>query len=77
MLTGVGGWSGAVVSGGLDTDIPYGALGFVNAVTDLPDHTAEGGTLLVFELPDAVSQKMSARSTGADKSASNAAEPQQ
>jgi lanthanide-dependent methanol dehydrogenase len=52
VLTGVGGWSGAVVSGGLDTTIPYGALGFVNAMTDLGDYTAEGGTLMVFALPD-------------------------
>jgi PQQ-dependent dehydrogenase (methanol/ethanol family) len=57
VLTGVGGWSGAVVSGGLDTTIPYGALGFVNAVKDLPDYTAEGGTLMVFELPDSVAQQ--------------------
>jgi alcohol dehydrogenase (cytochrome c) len=52
VLTGVGGWSGAVVAGGLDTRIPYGALGFVGAMEDLPDYTAPGGTLMVFALPD-------------------------
>jgi hypothetical protein len=31
---------------------PYIALGFANAMTDLPDHTAPGGTLYVFALPD-------------------------
>jgi len=49
---GVGGWAGAVVSGKLDTSIPFGALGFVNAMKDLPDVTGPGGTLYVFALPD-------------------------
>jgi len=53
VLSGVGGWSGAVVAGGLDKKVPYGALGFVNAVKDLPDDTAAGGMLYVFALPDA------------------------
>ena len=52
VLAGVGGWSGAVVSGQLDTKIPYGALGFVGAMEDLPKVTGEGGTLYVFALPD-------------------------
>ena len=52
VLSGVGGWSGAVVSGGLDTDVPFGALGFVNAMKDLPEHTTPGGTLYVFALPE-------------------------
>ena len=51
ILAGVGGWAGAVVSGGLDTEIPFGALGFVGAMQDLPEHTAAGGTLYVFALP--------------------------
>ena len=53
MLSGVGGWSGAVVAGGLDTKVPYGALGFVNAMKDLPKDTATGGMLYVFAIPDA------------------------
>lgn len=51
VLSGVGGWSGAVVSGGLNTQDGTGALGFVNAMTDLPQHTTRGGMLYVFTLP--------------------------
>src|SRR5689334_21690691 len=51
ILAGVGGWSGAVVAGGLDTRDPTGALGFVGAMTDLPDHSTKGGMLYVFALP--------------------------
>lgn len=51
ILAGVGGWAGAVVAGGLDTRDPTGALGFVNAMSDLPDHTTLGGKLYVFSLP--------------------------
>ena len=53
VLAGVGGWAGAVVVGGLDTKVPYGAAGFVNATKDLPDETRAGGVLYVFALPDA------------------------
>lgn len=52
ILAGVGGWSGAIVSGGLDPDVPFGALGFVGAMQDLPEYTAPGGTLYVFALPE-------------------------
>jgi len=52
VMDGVGGWSGAVVAGQLDPKIPYGALGFVGAMQDLPKVTGEGGTLYVFALPD-------------------------
>jgi PQQ-dependent dehydrogenase (methanol/ethanol family) len=52
VLAGVGGWSGAVVSGELDPKVPYGALGFVGAMQDLPKVTGEGGTLYVFALPE-------------------------
>ena len=51
VLSGVGGWSGAVVAGQLDTRDPTGALGFVNATTDLPSKTTRGGMLYVFALP--------------------------
>ncbi|HUP08816.1 MAG TPA: methanol/ethanol family PQQ-dependent dehydrogenase [Caldimonas sp.] len=51
VLSGVGGWAGAVVSGGLDTRDASAALGFVNAMKDLPQHTKKGGTLYVFALP--------------------------
>jgi lanthanide-dependent methanol dehydrogenase len=51
ILSGVGGWAGAIVAGGLDPRDPTGALGFVNAMTDLPQYTTTGGTLYVFSLP--------------------------
>jgi len=51
VLAGVGGWAGAIVAGGLDPRDGTAALGFVNAMTDLPAHTTKGGMLYVFALP--------------------------
>ena len=51
VLSGVGGWSGAIVAGGLDPQDGTAALGFVNAMKDLPDKTTPGGMLYVFSLP--------------------------
>jgi PQQ-dependent dehydrogenase (methanol/ethanol family) len=51
ILDGVGGWAGAVVSGDLDVRDASAALGFANAMKDLPRHTQKGGTLYVFSLP--------------------------
>jgi len=51
VLAGVGGWAGAVVSGDLDTRDGSAALGFVNAMKDLPHVTTTGGMLYVFRLP--------------------------
>jgi alcohol dehydrogenase (cytochrome c) len=51
VFSGVGGWAGAIVAGGLDSRDPTAALGFVNAMADLPQHTTKGGTLHVFALP--------------------------
>jgi PQQ-dependent dehydrogenase (methanol/ethanol family) len=51
ILSGVGGWSGAIVSGMLDPRDGTAALGFVNAMTDLPGKTTKGGMLYVFALP--------------------------
>jgi alcohol dehydrogenase (cytochrome c) len=51
VLSGVGGWSGAVVAGGLNPVDGSGALGFVNAMGDLGKHTTKGGMLYVFALP--------------------------
>jgi glucose dehydrogenase len=51
VLAGVGGWAGAVVAGSLDVRDPTAALGFVNAMTDLPQATTKGGTLYIFGLP--------------------------
>jgi PQQ-dependent dehydrogenase (methanol/ethanol family) len=51
VLTGVGGWSGAVVSGPVDPRDGSAALGMINAMSDLPQYTTAGGTLYVFSLP--------------------------
>jgi PQQ-dependent dehydrogenase (methanol/ethanol family) len=51
VLSGVGGWAGAIVAGDLDPRDPTGALGFVNAMKDLPQKTGKGGMLYVFALP--------------------------
>ncbi len=51
VLSGVGGWSGAIVSGSLDPRDGSAALGFVNTMTDLLARTTPGGTLYVFSLP--------------------------
>ncbi len=51
IFSGVGGWSGAIVSGALDGGDPTAAAGFVNAVRDLPSRTDAGGRLYVFALP--------------------------
>jgi PQQ-dependent dehydrogenase (methanol/ethanol family) len=51
VLSGVGGWSGAVVAGGLNPVDGTAALGFANAMADLGKHTTKGGMLYVFALP--------------------------
>jgi PQQ-dependent dehydrogenase (methanol/ethanol family) len=51
ILSGVGGWAGAIVSGNLDPRDPTAALGMVGAVPDLKNKTVAGGTLHVFALP--------------------------
>jgi lanthanide-dependent methanol dehydrogenase len=51
VLSGVGGWSGAIVAGDLDSRDATAALGFVNAVPDLPQASTKGGMLYIFGLP--------------------------
>jgi lanthanide-dependent methanol dehydrogenase len=51
ILSGVGGWSGAIVAGQLDPRDGTAALGFVNAMSDLPKATTKGGMLYTFALP--------------------------
>lgn len=51
VLSGVGGWAGAVVSGPVDPRDGSAALGMVAAMSDLPKYTTAGGTLYVFTLP--------------------------
>jgi lanthanide-dependent methanol dehydrogenase len=51
ILSGVGGWAGAIVVGDLDPRDSGAAKGFVHGMKDLPAATAKGGTLYVFALP--------------------------
>jgi PQQ-dependent dehydrogenase (methanol/ethanol family) len=51
VLSGIGGWAGAIVAGDLDPRDGTAALGFVNAMKDLPQATTKGGALYVFSLP--------------------------
>jgi PQQ-dependent dehydrogenase (methanol/ethanol family) len=52
IFSGVGGWSGAIVSAGLDPRDQTAGNGWANAMRDLPEHTKKGaGTLYVFSLP--------------------------
>ncbi|MBV8516110.1 MAG: methanol/ethanol family PQQ-dependent dehydrogenase [Acidobacteria bacterium] len=51
IAAGVGGWAGAIVAGGLDPRDATAALGFVNAMKDLPGATNKGGVIYTFALP--------------------------
>jgi glucose dehydrogenase len=51
VLSGVGGWAGAVVSKDLDVRDRTAAKGFASAMADLPQYTGKGGSLYVFALP--------------------------
>jgi PQQ-dependent dehydrogenase (methanol/ethanol family) len=51
VVAGVGGWAGGIVDAKLDPRDPTAALGFANAVKDLPGKTTAGGMLYVFALP--------------------------
>jgi PQQ-dependent dehydrogenase (methanol/ethanol family) len=51
VLSGVGGWAGAIVVANLDPRDETAGGGFVNAVKDLKQRTSPGGTLYVFALP--------------------------
>ncbi|MBA2683639.1 MAG: methanol/ethanol family PQQ-dependent dehydrogenase [Gemmatimonadaceae bacterium] len=50
ILTGVGGWMGAIVSANLSPDDPTAALGATGASPDLKKYVAPGGMLFVFGL---------------------------
>ena len=50
ILSGVGGWAGAAALGLMPEVDPFIALGFANAVKDLPQYTPQGGMLYVFAL---------------------------
>ena len=51
ILTGVGGWPGAVANAQIDPRVRNAALGFVGATQDLPTYTQGGGELVVFSVP--------------------------
>ena len=51
ILSGIGGWPGAIVAGDLDTRDGNAAAGWGNALSDLKSVTTPGGTLYVFALP--------------------------
>ncbi|BDU16426.1 methanol/ethanol family PQQ-dependent dehydrogenase [Lysobacter auxotrophicus] len=51
VLSGIGGWPGAVVVNNLDTRDATAAAGWGSALPDLKDRTTAGGTLYVFSLP--------------------------
>ena len=51
MLSGVGGWAGAIANAEIDPRVRNGALGYTGAVGDLPAVTSGGSTLMVFALP--------------------------
>jgi PQQ-dependent dehydrogenase (methanol/ethanol family) len=48
ILSGVGGWAGAVAAAEIDPRVRNGALGFTGATQDLPEYTVAGNSLLVF-----------------------------
>jgi lanthanide-dependent methanol dehydrogenase len=51
VLSGIGGWPGAIVVNDLDTRDATAALGWGSAMADLKDVTARGGMLYIFGLP--------------------------
>jgi alcohol dehydrogenase (cytochrome c) len=51
IMSGVGGWAGALVSGGLDARDSSAALGMVSATKGLNEATQKGSKLYVFALP--------------------------
>ena len=51
ILAGVGGWSGAMVSLGLDSRDAMAGTGWGGLMADLPQVTKKGGMLYVFSLP--------------------------
>ena len=51
ILSGVGGWAGAMVSGDLDPRDETAGTGWGRAIGDLKQVTTKGGTLYVFSLP--------------------------
>lgn len=53
ILSGIGGWAGALANSEIDPRVRAGALGFNGATQDVPQYTSGGSALLVFSLPRA------------------------
>jgi alcohol dehydrogenase (cytochrome c) len=53
ILSGIGGWAGALANAEIDPRVRAGALGFNGATQDLPAYTSGGSSLIVFSLPHA------------------------
>ncbi len=51
ILSGIGGWAGAIGNAEIDPRVRAGALGFNGATQDVPQYTSGGSSLLVFSLP--------------------------
>ena len=51
IISGIGGWVGAMVSSELDPRDPTAAKGFGNMAAELKKQGSEGGMLYVFALP--------------------------
>jgi glucose dehydrogenase len=51
VLSGIGGWAGAIVSSKLDPRDPTAAKGFGNMTAELKKQASIGGMLYVFALP--------------------------
>ncbi len=79
ILSGVGGWPGAIANAELDPRVRNGALGFSGAMQDLPAHTVAGNSLLVFSLgkPGASSAALQNQQPQTPPPASNEAPAQQ
>lgn len=67
ILSGVGGWPGAVADAELDPRVRNGALGFTGAMQDLPAYTTGGSTLLVFALPQQAGARSASSGAAAPK----------
>jgi PQQ-dependent dehydrogenase (methanol/ethanol family) len=57
ILSGIGGWAGAIGNAEIDPRVRAGALGFNGATQDVPQYTSGGSSLLVFSLPRAPDNK--------------------
>ena len=64
ILSGVGGWSGAIAAAEIDPRVRNGALGFTGATQDLPAYTLGGSELLVFAIPDSRTEARNTDSGG-------------